>query len=235
MKTRSRRSVLFVAATMAAVLGLASTALACVTFRGRMAVVGTLGSTTVEGDGFAHAYCNQNVAAGLPNGRPVTAAAAPATASSPIAVVTAPGVICRDYLDTSTNTTQPNRLPAGVYEIRFNQGAIVPPGTTSTLGQPAYNYGGPGDPYWTMTAGTGCFRASNAGTTTTLGTFNVDADGVGAGQFTLNPNAAFPSGPTDAYNICIGHMFLPDGVTPAPTTGPGGRAGLLAPFQLIGI
>jgi hypothetical protein len=57
MKTRKR--ALFAFATGVAVLGMASTAFACVTFKGQMTVDGHDGDTTVVGTGDSHAYCTQ--------------------------------------------------------------------------------------------------------------------------------------------------------------------------------
>lgn len=232
MERTTRKGVLVTGAVMVAVMTMSSAAYACVTFRGRMTVTGERGATTVEGHGFAHEYCNAN---GEPNGRPRTAAAG--APGSKVVIATSPGVICGTYVD-GAGISQPNQLPAGTYDVKFNQGADQSGGGgTSTLGHGAY-YFDEGTGYWTMYPKTGCFRFNNAGTTTTLGTMTVGSDGVGQGTFTLsvtNSSSTYASDtspsvvdgdPMEAYNICIGQQG---------GSGPTGTPGLLAPFQLTAI
>lgn len=63
MKMKTRKRALFAFATGVAVLGMASTAFACVTFKGQMTVDGHDGDTTVVGTGDSHAYCTQPTSA----------------------------------------------------------------------------------------------------------------------------------------------------------------------------
>jgi len=230
MKRSTRKGVLVMGAIMAAVMTMSSAAYACVVFRGRMEVIGNRGATTVEGQGYTHGYCDPG---GEINGRPRTAAAG--TAGSLVTIATGPGVACPTYTDTSTNTTELNVLPAGTYLIKFNQGEgnQTTGGSVTTKIKPSYTFDGT---YWNMTAQMGCFPDKNVDTTTDLGTMEVLPGGVGVGVVTLDPlydstaTNSLLGDPQEAYNLCIGEQ------TPSATTPLfGGRVGLLAPFQLVGI
>lgn len=206
MHSGIRRGTLLAATTGAVVLGLASTAFACVTFMGKVEVQGARGSTAVVGTGNSHAYCS--------DGRPKTAAAG--GLDDQIIIKVQPG-LCAD-----AGAAGAHQLPEGTYEVRYNNAQVytygVNPNTATVDGT-----------YWNMTAGAGCFRAANAATTTFIGSFNVDAAGVGAWTGTLGALKQDPSfaTPLTASNLCIGAPQLPkvNGIAP----------GNLMPYQLLAL
>lgn len=218
MSKSTRKGLLLMTAVMAGVMTMTSAAYACVIYRGKMTVSVTANgsSTTVQGAGYAHAYCT--------GGEPTSAAGGQANARVTVDTDVATGS-CSNYIHPTLGT-QSNQLPPGVYEVRFNQGALV--NGVSTWGAKSYTEGASS---WTMTPGTGCFRAENAPTTKTIGHMVIGIDGkpVGGPQsFDLNADPAYPSQPGEAYNFCIGEAV---GSEPG---GPfGGRVGLLAPFRII--
>lgn len=198
MRIGTRRGMVMASTTGAVLLGLASTAFACVTFMGKVEVIGHDGRTEVVGTGNSHAYCS--------NGRPTTAAAGHLTDS--ITINTKQGT-CDD-----TGAAGNHQLPAGTYEVRFNNAAT-------------YTFDGT---HWNMVPGTGCFRDVNAATTTILaGPLTVDAAGEGTWTGTLGTlkqDPAFAT-PLTASNLCIGAPTLPkvNGIIP----------GNLMPYQLLAI
>jgi len=58
MRIGTQRGILMASTTGAVLLGLASTAFACVTFMGKVEATGRLGATKVVGTGNSHAYCS---------------------------------------------------------------------------------------------------------------------------------------------------------------------------------
>jgi len=130
-------------------------------------------------------------------GRPTTAAAGHLPDSIDITV--RPGA-CNDAGALSSH-----KLPAGTYETRYNNA-------------PTYTFDGT---YWTMVPNTGCFLSTNAGTTTTLGTFSIDSTGNGSWNGTLGTLKQAPSYATalTASNLCIG----------------ANGNGMLIPYQLLAI
>ncbi len=130
-------------------------------------------------------------------GRPKTAAAGHLADS--ITITVRPGG-CNDAGALTTH-----KLPEGTYETRYNN-------------EHSYNFDGT---YWNMLSKTGCFLSDNAATTTTLGTFNIDADGNGSWTGTLGTLKQDPFYATalTASNICIGAS----------------GNGMLVPYQLLAI
>jgi hypothetical protein len=104
MKMKSRKRALFAFATGVAVLGMASTAFACVTFKGQMTVDGQSGDTWVEGTGNSHGYCS--------TGRPTTAAAG--HLADTINVTVAPGT-CGD-----ADALAEHQMEDGTYLVKYN-------------------------------------------------------------------------------------------------------------------
>ncbi len=190
---RGRKAALFGFGTTAFVLALASTAFACVAFMGQMTVDGHDGDTTVVGTGNSHGYCS--------TGRPTTAAAG--HLNDTVSLTVSPGK-CAD-----SGAIANHKLPAGVYEVRYNSAKT-------------YTFDGT---YWNMTPGTGCFRPGNV--SSIIGTFNVDAAGNGSWSGLIVPTSAVSPVP-DASNFCIGSPTV--GAQPGTS---GGFPGLLAPYQLL--
>jgi len=189
----NRRGMVFGFLTGAAALSMASAAFACVTFMGKVNVVGADGATEVVGKGNAHGYCS--------TGRPTTAAAGNL---GEIIKITASEGTCGDTGALATG----NKLPAGSYQVRFNN-------------ELSYGYDGT---YWTMVPETGCFHPLNTATSSTIGSFDIDANGDGSWEGTLDAddvNGGPPvyATPLTASNICIGLA----------------GKGMLAPFQLLAI
>lgn len=193
----NRKGILFGFTTVVGVLAAASVAFACVTFMGTMEVVGDDGRTEVVGTGNSHGYCS--------DGRPTTAAAG--HLNDAISLTVKPGKC------TDAGAAGDHQLPAGTYEVRYNN-------------ELSYTYDGT---YWNMLPGLGCFRPANADTSTTLGTFAVDAAGTGSWSGTLGTLKQEPFYATalTASNFCIGAPSLPpvNGIIP----------GNLAPFRLLAI
>lgn len=100
MRIGTRRGMVMASTTGAVLLGLASTAFACVTFMGKVNVTGHDGSTTVVGTGNSHAYCS--------DGRPTTAAAGHLEDSITI------------NASEGTCAGVAHKLPEGTYEVRYN-------------------------------------------------------------------------------------------------------------------
>lgn len=99
-QAKPRKGVLFTFATAVAALAMASTALACVTFKGEMTVGTHDGSTTVVGVGNNHAYC--------PTGKPTTAAAGHRGDRVDVAIRSA---VCDGREST---------MEDGTYQVKFN-------------------------------------------------------------------------------------------------------------------
>lgn len=140
-------------------------------------------------------------------GRPTTAAAG----TPAVSLTVSPGQ-CAD-----SGAVADHQLPAGIYEVRYNS-------------VQTYTFDGT---YWNMTPFTGCFRAGNEATTSTIGTFEVDAAGNGSWTGVIvpkDPTQVYLAQPGGASNLCIGSED-PNLRTPYPSTG--GRPGLLAPYQLL--
>ncbi|HSH59213.1 MAG TPA: hypothetical protein VK988_06135 [Acidimicrobiales bacterium] len=203
---RGRKAALFGFTTTAIVLALASTAFACVAFMGQMTVDGDDGDTTVVGTGNSHGYCS--------TGKPTTAAAGHLTDNLSLSV--SPG----DCFDTSPLAAGAgHKLPAGLYEVRYNN-------------EKAYTFDGTS---WKMANSLGCFLPTNADTTSTIGTFDVDANGDGSWTGDVDP--IMPLGLANYYppagaaaNLCVGS------VSPLSASGTtGGRPGMLAPYRLLAI
>lgn len=143
------------------------------------------------------------------DGRPTTAAAG--HLDDPITIKAKPGS-CGDE-----GAFANHQLPEGTYEVRFNN-------------EPAYTYDGT---YWNMFPQLGCFHPSNQDTSSIIGSFYIDATGNGSwtGSFGLDDLKGAPAfaTPLTASNMCIGAPSLPN------TGFPGGKPGILAPYQLLAI
>jgi hypothetical protein len=162
MAIMSRKRVLFTFATGLAVLGMASTAFACVTFKGQMTVDGHDGSTWVEGTGNSHGYCSTGV--------PTSAAAGHLTDT--IDVTVAPGTCADDgaepehMMENGTylvkyNNKKSYNLVSGTWEMVSNTGcfwsgnsATVSDGDPSTFQVGGPGTGGDGHGTWSGTLGT---------------------------------------------------------------------------------
>lgn len=151
----TRKTVLGAFATAAAVLVLASSAYACVVFRGDLTVTGPTSGNLVTGDGSgsSHKYCTGR--------EPTTAAAAGYNQS--ITVTVAPATAC---------VGAGNKLADGNNSVIINN-------SSTDAGVP-FNYSGG---KWNFVSGTGCF-ASPPGNKTLTTTFNV-VSGAATGNFTL--------------------------------------------------
>lgn len=168
------------------------------------------GSAEVRGhDGTTEVVGTGNSHGYCSTGRPTTAAAGHLL--DLITVEVKPGE-CADEGAFATH-----QLPAGTYEVRYNN-------------EQAYTFDGT---YWNMTPQLGCFHPSNVDTSSIIGTFAVGADGFGEWTGTLGTapfkGVTYFSSAGTASNLCIGAPSL-------PATGfPGGKPGILAPFQLLTI
>lgn len=190
MRTGTQRGMVMASTTVALLLGLASTAVACVTFMGKVEVTGHDGKTEVVGTGNSHAYCS--------DGRPTTAAAG--HLEDQITITTQQG----NCADADAGAAGAHQLPEGTYEVRFNNDST------------SYIFDGT---HWNMKPGAGCFRSVNAATSTILeGPLTVDASGNGSWTGTLGvlkQDPAFAT-PLTASNLCIGAPTLPpvNGIIP---------------------
>lgn len=186
------------------VFGFTTAAVVMVVASTAFACVTFMGSMTVDGhDGDTTVVGTGNSHAYCSTGRPTTAAAGHLADS--ITATVSPGT-CAD-----PGALASHKLPRGSYEVRYNNAN-------------SYTFDGT---FWVMTAGTGCFRAANAATTTTIGSFNVDKNGNGSWTGTLGDPAGtdyFP-GPLNAANFCVGD--------PQGPVGDGGFPGMLAPYRLL--
>ncbi|HVE47001.1 MAG TPA: hypothetical protein VNA57_09690 [Acidimicrobiales bacterium] len=205
MNRNIRKSSTFAAVTVAAFLATASVAFACVTFKGKVEVIGQDGSTTAVGSGNQHAYCS--------TGRPATAAAG--HPGQNITIKVSPQA-CND---PGAGGTSLDRLPLGTYEVRYNN-------------RSSYAFDGTS---YVMVPLSGCFFPANEPTTSKIGTFNIpDGSGTATWTGPLNPvnPAGVPaySVPGTASNICVGNPVGP--IDPLDTGGP---PGILAPFELLAI
>lgn len=99
-EAKTRKSILFTFAVGVAVLAMASTAFACVTFKGQLQVDAPGGSTTVVGPGSGHDYC--------PTGKPTTAAAGKFDAA-------VKATVSKGTCDGTTN-----QMEEGDYVVKFN-------------------------------------------------------------------------------------------------------------------
>lgn len=188
MRIGTQRGILMASTTGALLLGLASTAFACVTFMGKVEAVGRLGSTTVVGTGNSHAYCS--------NGRPTTAAAG--NLADSITINTLAGT-CAD-----AGAAGNHQLPAGTYEVRFNNdsSSYTFDGThwTMTAGKGCFR------------------DVNAATSTILAGPLTIDAAGVGTWTGTLGTLKQVPvfATPLTASNLCIGAPTLPkvNGIIP---------------------
>lgn len=97
---KTRKRLLFTFASGVAALAMASTAFACVTFKGEMTVDAPGGSTTVVGTGSSHAYCA--------TGKPTTAAAG--NLGDPVLATVRPG----------TCSGVSHQMEKGNYLVKFN-------------------------------------------------------------------------------------------------------------------
>lgn len=174
------------------------------------ACVAFVGQMTVDGhDGDTIVTGTGNSHGYCSTGRPATAAAGHLNDTLTLAVT--PGV-CADAGAVLTH-----KLPAAIYEVRYRNFE-------------SYTFAGTS---WTMKPGHGCFRDVNATTTSTIGTFSVDANGFGSWTGTINPiagGATVYSAPGGANNLCVGTQ------DPAirmgyPTND--SRPGMLAPYQML--
>lgn len=178
---RGQGVLLFTFTVLAVTAAVASTALACVVFKGKLDVGGTMGQTTVVGSRVDHGYCS--------GGEPTTAAAGSPGSAINVSVAPAPASsLCAD------TPSKPNRLPDGTYDIRINR-------ETGYLGADVNVAGA-----WIFLDGTGCFISANSSTTTILGTLNITG-GTGTATATVNldnPPGGYKNGPTDAAVLCVG-------------------------------
>lgn len=188
MGIRTQRGMLMVATTGSVLLGLASTAVACVTFMGKVEVTGHDGKTEVVGTGNSHAYCS--------DGRPTTAAAG--HLEDKITIRTKSGN-CGD-----PGAAGAHQLPEGTYEVRYNNDS-----TSYTFDGTYWNMK-PGAGCFR--------DANAATTTILDGPLTVDAAGNGSWTGTLGELKQIPSfaTPLTASNLCIGAPTLPkvNGIIP---------------------
>lgn len=181
MKTKSRKRALFAFATGVAVLGMASTAFACVTFKGQMTVDGHDGSTWVEGTGNSHGYCSTGV--------PTSAAAG--HLADTIDVTVAPGTcgdsgaLANHQMEDGTylvkyNNKKSYNLVSGTWEMVSNTGCFWS-GNSATVSD--------GDPATFVVGGQNNIGSGHGTWSGTLGT--------------LSGTAYYPSS-TEAANFCVG-------------------------------
>ncbi len=181
-QAKTRKGLLFAFATGVLVLAMASTAFACVTFKGQMTVDGHDGDTTVVGTGDSHAYCTQ----------PTTAAAG--HLSDTINVTVAPAT-CNGkghqmedgtYLVKYNNAKSYN-LVDGTWNMVAGTGCFRSANSaTVSDGSPATFHVGPVDLSDPTASGNGSWSG-------TLGT--------------LSGTPYFP-GPSEAANFCVGAQEL---------------------------
>lgn len=173
----------FVAA--AAVLAVASTAAACVTFIGKVEVEGDDGTTEVVGTGNSHGYCS--------DGRPTTAAAG--HLDDPIKIKVKPGK-CND-----AGALANHQLPAGTYQVRVNnEEAYTFDGTYWNM-HPQLGCFHPANADTASVIGT--FDINAAGHGVWSGSFGAD-DLKGAPYFASVSTRPETLARATAMNICIG-------------------------------
>lgn len=173
--TGCRSTTLFTVPLVGALLGLGSTAFACITQLGQMTVDGDDGDTTVVGLGATggHQYCS--------TGRPTSAAAGHIQDNI---LVTVDPASCAD-----SGTVVNHQLPDKTYEVRYTN-------------KKSFNFTGT---QYTLITGTGCYSTPAASSTTTPGSINVvDGSGLWTGQLGTLAGAAYYSlTPLEAAQICV--------------------------------
>lgn len=199
------RGVLLVATLSISSTSAAGRPAAASAFLGEIVVEAAEGTARAAGTGNSFGACS--------TGEPTTAAAGKRNGKVTVNV--------RPATCTDQGTVAAHRLPAGTYEVRYTSAAT---------------YTQEGDRWMRAPGPQGhCFAAANAEATRVLGSFSVDADGVGTwtGRLTPSTGGAAISGsdePGRASNLCIGSQdpsLRPD----HPTTG--GPPGLQVPFRLL--
>jgi len=177
MSQRSGKKVWLGLAAAGASVALTSTALACVTYTGRLTVRGIgIGEVTNVGNGAGMAFC-----AGYPLGK----AKAPLGGTVSVTVAKNPASACNPGI----------KLPAGDYVVSYAvSGAFTrsdPTDKSNTDGS--------------RTRVTNC-NPSVGPSVRPIGTMTVDSLGKGTGTYTL-PNFGTASGPTDEAAICVLDVF----------------------------
>lgn len=206
---RHRRKFIFTALAIAGVMGTASSAFACVPFRGRLQVItnaaGRVDGDEVAGDGSgtSHVYCS--------GWEPHTAAVAKNGESLTVNVLGSTGV--GDPCTSGSNKLNQDGVSGADNKVYMSEYA-------DAEGAPFAFNTVPNPDRWDFNAGTGCFRASPVPSSSKLqADITVDSNGDGTTTFNIS-NMTGTNGANDAALLCVGNVGLP---------------GIFAPVRMVAV
>lgn len=203
-----KKKLAFGGLAIAGVLGMTSTAYACVVFKGKLTVATTLttradGNQVVGDNGGTsttafHGYC-----AGY---APTTPAAA--AVGEQITVTVAGSTQAGDPCTASNNKLDPDVFGGLDNKVFLGQ-------ATDAQGKPWNNISG----VWTFNDGTGCWAST--GSRVTQSDIAVSSTGAGTATFNLS-GATYANGTSDASHMCVGPVM-------------GNGKGIIAPLQVVSL